>query len=218
VRLYLSSYRLGDHPDEWLRLLGRGRRIAVISNALDAVQPSPDFDRRRAVAEQLEDLAGLGLEGVDLDLRDFFGAPDGRAFASALEPYDGVWVRGGNVFVLRAAMALSGADAVIARLLVDDAIVYAGYSAGPAALSPTLHGIELVDPVGDVATAYGTAPVWDGLGVLGYAFVPHVDSPGHPETDDIAKVVARYRADGTAYRGLRDGQAIVVDGETQRLV
>jgi dipeptidase E len=218
VRLYLSSYRLGDHPEEWVRLLGGGRRIAVISNAIDAVQDSPDVDRAAAIDDQLADLARLGLSGADLDLRDFFRDPSGAAFAAALEPYDGVWVRGGNSFVLRVAMARSGADRVLTGLLAADRIVYAGYSAGPAVLAPSLRGIELVDPLDGPQQAYGAEPIWAGLGVLDYAFVPHFDSAPHPEAELIDGVVERYRTDGTPYRTVRDGQAIVVDGDDDRLV
>lgn len=213
MRLYLSSYRLGDHPHEWVRLLHGGQRIAVISNALDAAPDSADYTRVSAVAEQISDLAGLGLQGDDLDLRDYFDDPS--HLAETLTGYDGVWVRGGNSFVLRAAMKLSGADELLVRAIEDDQLVYAGYSAGPAVLSPSLRGIELVDPVEDVEPTYGIEPVWDGLDVLDFAFVPHYDSAPHPETEAIGRVVTRYERDGTPYRTVRDGQALLVDGRGQ---
>lgn len=217
MRLYLSSYRLGDHPEEWLQLLGGGRRVAVIGNAIDAAMPDlPPDAREQGIASELRDLEELGLVGSEIDLRDYFADRDG--FAAAVGEYDGVWVRGGNSFVLRASMALAGADHVLRELMEADRIVYAGYSAGPAVLAPSLGGIELVDPVDEVEPTYGIAPIWDGLGVLDHAFVPHFDSPGHPETDDIAKLVARYEADGTAHTKLRDGQALVIDGTDTRLV
>jgi hypothetical protein len=59
---------------------------------------------------------------------------------------------------------------------------------------------------------YGSRPVWDGLGLLAEAFVPHYRSPGHPETAAMELVVSRYRAEGTAYRTLHDGQALLVNG------
>ncbi|MFJ8863325.1 hypothetical protein ACIRD8_33530 [Streptomyces sp. NPDC102451] len=42
--------------------------------------------------------------------------------------------------------------------------------------------------------------------------VPHIGSPGHPETEVLGTVADRYRARGTAHRTLSDGQAIVIDG------
>ena len=61
--------------------------------------------------------------------------------------------------------------------------------------------------------------MWDGgLALLKEAFVPHCQSPGHPETTAIEQVVARYRADGVAYRALRDGQALLVNGPDTSIV
>ena len=44
------------------------------------------------------------------------------------------------MFMLRYALYRSGADAVFRELLAADALVYAGYSAGPCVLSPSLRG------------------------------------------------------------------------------
>ena len=60
--------------------------------------------------------------------------------------------------------------------------------------------------------------MWDGLGVLDRAFVPHWNSPGHPETQLVDKVVARYDTDATPYWKLRDGQVLVVDGDSATVV
>ena len=37
MRLYLSSYRIGDRAGSLLALLGSGKRTAIISNALDNI-------------------------------------------------------------------------------------------------------------------------------------------------------------------------------------
>jgi dipeptidase E len=65
---------------------------------------------------------------------------------------------------------------------------------------------------------YGAATTWEGLGVIDYAFVPHTDSPGHPETRLVAAVAREYRAHAVNHRTLRDGQAIVVEGDRHELV
>ena len=86
-------------------------------------------------------------------------------------------------------------------------------------LAPSLRGLELVDPVEDVERVWpGADLVWDGLGVLDRAFVPHWSSPGHPETEMVDDVVARYDTDGTPYWKLRDGQVLVGDGDSTSLV
>jgi dipeptidase E len=202
VRLYLSSFRMGDHPEHLLALTGEDRRAAVIANAVDDAPPDV---RRAGVELELAALAGLGLDAVELDLRGYFGQR--QRLRRDLAGADMAWLRGGNVFMLRYALYRSGADAVFGELLAADALVYAGYSAGSCVLSPSLRGLELVDDPGAVTRVYGSQPVWDGLGMLTEAFVPHYRSPGHPETAAIELVVARYRAEGVPYRALHDGQA-----------
>jgi len=127
-------------------------------------------------------------------------------------------VRGGNVFLLRYALFRSGAPVVLRQLLAGDALVYAGYSAGACVLSPSLRGLELVDDPAAVTGTYGSDPLWDGLALLDEAFIPHYQSPGHPETAAIDRVMARYQATGVAYRALQDGQALLVDGANATIV
>jgi dipeptidase E len=208
MRLYLSSFRLGDHPEHLVALVGdAGRRAVVIANAMDV---APAGVRRSWVERELADLAGLGFDAAELDLRDYF--PGRQRLRADLRGVGLAWLCGGNTFALRYALWRSGGDAVFRDLLAADALVYAGYSAGACVLAPSLRGLELVDDAGAVRRTYGAEPVWDGLGVLSEAFVPHYQSPGHPETEAIDLVVARYRAEGVAYRTLRDGQALVVNG------
>ena len=214
MRLYLSSFRMGDHPEHLVALVGGdGRHSVVIANAMDAAPP----DVRQAGAElELAALADLGLGAAELDLRDYFGHQ--QRLRQELAGVGLTWLRGGNTFMLRSALDRSGADAVFEELLAADALVYAGYSAGGCVLSPSLRGLELVDDADAVTRAYGTPPPWDGLGLLGEAFVPHYRSPGHPETAAIERVVTRYRAEGIAYRTLHDGQALLVNGQDATIV
>ena len=152
----------------------------------------------------------------EIDLRELTGPGEVQA---ALVDVDAVWVRGGNTFVLRVAMQLSGADEVLAEAIRADTLAWGGYSAGGCVLAPSMRGLELVDPVDEVARVQpGASVVWEGLGILDRPFVPHWSSPGHPETEEIDDVVAHYDALGTAYWKLRDGQALVVDGDDVALV
>jgi dipeptidase E len=210
--LYLSSFRLGDHPEQLTALVSGRGRIAVVANAIDMA----DAETRSAgVQLELEALRSLGLDPVEVDLRAFGSADQAL---DDLAGYDALWVRGGNVFVLRAALASSGADEAIRTLIARDAVVYSGYSAGPCVLAPSLRGIEMVDRLDDVADAYGVEPIWTGLDVLPYWIVPHVDSPDHPESDDCNRLRARYEQQGIPHRALRDGQALVVNGADTMLV
>lgn len=211
MRLYLSSFRVGSRPDLLVELVRRAAgppTVAVIANACDIGDPD---GRAEAVGLEVEALRELGLEPREVDLRDYDAA--GRTLERDLASIAGLWVRGGNAFALRFAMATSGADRLIPRLLGDDALVYAGYSAGPCVLAPSLRGLELCDRPEDVLAAHGVAPLWDGLGVIDRPFVPHLDSPGHPETELVARVAELYRSERRPYWGLRDGQVLVVDGD-----
>ena len=67
MRLYLSSFDLGDRPEELVSLTGSARRAAIIVNALD------NRPEGRAVwlKEQTDKLVGLGFSVVELDLRSY---------------------------------------------------------------------------------------------------------------------------------------------------
>jgi dipeptidase E len=214
VRLYLSSFRMGDHPEHLAALVGgNGRKAVVIANALDE---APADVRRSGVEQELAALADLGFDAIELDLREYFGQE--QHLRRDLAGVDLAWLRGGNVFMLRFALFRSAGDVVFRDLLAEDALVYAGYSAGACVLSSTLRGLEAVDDAGAVMRIYGSEPVWDGLALLKEAFLPHYQSPGHPETAAVDLVAARYQAEGVGYRPLRDGQALLINGVDTEIV
>lgn len=205
MRLFLSSYRFGAHQDRFLELVGGGRRAVVIANACDSW---PASARSSAVVSDVLPLRRLGFEVDEVDVREFAGATS--ALRERLKSTDVLWVRGGNTFVLRAQFARSGADAVITELLRDDAVAYAGYSAGACLMAPSLYGLEIEDPIDEVLPTCGIDPIWTGLGLVDHAIVPHWESPelgnsGH-------KVVAELQRRGIPHWTLRDDQAVIVDG------
>jgi len=215
--MYLSSFRTGDHPERMVALLGdpaAAAEVAVIANAVDSL---PDAGRRAEVELEINALSGLGLHPVELDLRAYFDRPP-EEIAAALAGFRLVWVRGGNVFVLRHALARSGADQALTDLVARDSLVYAGYSAGVCVLAPSLRGLEECDDPRAVHATYGAEARWDGLAVLDYVVVPHLDSPSHSESEILGRVAGRYRERGVPYQGLRDGQAIVIDAAGSRIV
>ena len=136
MRLYLSSFGLGDSPAHLLLLLRGARRAAVILNAKDHATPE---GRAESLEGELRSLHRLGLEAVELDLREYFGRADRTSFA--LGRFDLVWIRGGNTFVLRRALRQSGADEAIKKMLSQDRIVYGGFSAAAAVLPSSLRGL-----------------------------------------------------------------------------
>ena len=207
MRLYLSSFRLGRHADKLTALVGAGRAVGIIANALDHI---PAEDRRRHVRDVYDPRSvfrQLGFEPADIDLRGFVGDP--AALEHRLRACDLVWVLGGNVFVLRQAMRASGFDTVIRRLLAEDAVAYGGFSAGACVLAPTLRGLELCDDPRAVGDA--SAVLWEGLGIIDISIAPHYRSD-HPEAPAIERVVAAFEQVGLPYRTLRDGDVLIRDG------
>lgn len=205
MKLYLSSYRLGDRALELAQMVGSGKRIGVVRNALDF---SSDVDRlEQGRAREFEDLQRIGLIPENVDLKEYFGAPE--RLESRIASFDALWVVGGNAFVLRRAMRQSGLDAVLARRSDDPAFVYAGYSAGSCVMGSTLRGIDLVDDPTIVPSGYSDAPVWDGLSFVPFAIAPHYRSP-HPESGLIENVIDYFIAHQIPFIALRDGEAYVV--------
>jgi dipeptidase E len=178
---------MGDHPEYLTALVGgNNRRAAVIANAMD---DAPGEVRGSGVEGELAALTELGFDAAELDLRGYID--DGNRLGRDLAGLAVTWLRGGNVFMLRYALRRSGGDAVFRDLLAEDALVYAGYSAGACVLSPSLRGLEAVDDADAVARIYGAGPVWDGLALLGEAFVPALPVTGPPRD-------GRHRACGRA--------------------
>ncbi|MFF0817547.1 Type 1 glutamine amidotransferase-like domain-containing protein [Rhodococcus sp. NPDC003318] len=211
MRLFLASYRFGADPDRLVRLVGRPGRVAVIANAADAWDTNTAGSARdSAVVSDLVPLRRLGFDPHEVDLRRFVDAPE--LLREELRGYDMVWVRGGNTFVLRAQFARSGADVVLTGLLLEDALVYAGYSAGACVMAPSLRGLELVDDPAEVEPTCGVPVIWEGLGLIDEAIVPHYRSPGYDPSESalIERIVERYRRDGTRHRALTDDDVIVV--------
>lgn len=204
MRLYLSSFRVGDRADRLVEMLGGGR-VALVPNALDYVAEPGRTESNERARRELEE---VGLDVVEVDLRDFFGGSGD--LRSALRPFAGVWVRGGNTFVLRRAMSLSGFDTLLPDLLASGK-VYGGYSAGVCVLAPSLEGVGRVDD--PEVDPYGLErTIWEGLAVLPYLVLPHYRSD-HPESPAIEGEVEYCERHGIAFRTLRDGEVIVVDGD-----
>ncbi|MEU4598076.1 Type 1 glutamine amidotransferase-like domain-containing protein [Nocardia sp. NPDC023988] len=206
MRLFLASYRFGGFAERLATLAGGKGKVAVIPNACDAWPAA----WASAVASDMEPLRRQGYSPDVLDLRDYVGQP--AQLERRLREYSMVWVRGGNTFVLRAQFARSGADSVLPALLREDALTYAGYSAGACLLTPDLHGLETMDDPGEVLPTTGAAPRWDGLGLVDRQLVVHLDSATDPDGES-AKMLARYQEEGVPHWALTDDDVVVVDGE-----
>lgn len=211
-RVYLSSYQFGQASQELTELAGAGTPAVVVMNALDIYGSR----RPEQVEANVSSLAELGIPAEELDLRDYFGQPD--RLREALVPVGLIWATGGNAFVLRRAMRASGLDDIVSTRVAEGSLMWAGFSAGAVVATPTLKGIELVDDCTVIPEGYeDTEIVWGGLGLVNYSIAPHYQSE-HPESEAIELVVERFKADRMPYRTLRDGEAILVNGDDERVV
>lgn len=71
MRLYLSSYHLGNESKKLIEMIGVNKKAAIIANALDF---SLDLERRKkGLRREVADLQALDLIPEELDLRNYFG-------------------------------------------------------------------------------------------------------------------------------------------------
>lgn len=204
MKLYLSSYRIGNETAKLLEMLNGKKKIGYISNAMDFTTDS----ERRSKGEQVDinELNAIGLEIERIDLKEYFGKE--KELKKKLEALGAVYVKGGNTFVLRQAMKLSGLDNILCSMKDND-FVYAAYSAGCCVLSPDLESTKLVDD--PKAFPYKLKKtIWKGLDIIPYNFLCHFDS-NHSESDDTLKELAFCVEKKIAYKTIRDGEVIIVE-------
>jgi len=207
MRFYLSSFKFGNEVERLREMLHAGSRIGHINNARDFTGADPER-RVRHQQEEIEKLNELGCVAEVLDMKDYFGRQD--ALREKLMELDGVWVGGGNVFVLRQAMRLSGFDVLFEELRSRKGFFYGGYSAGVCVLCDSLRYIAHVDDSNDFPYGGGTEVIWDGLNVFGFGILPHYDSD-HPESEAVGREVKRCIGNKWLFKVLRDGEVIIED-------
>ncbi len=202
MRLYLSSFKQGNSTKELLELVPAGALVGISANALDNQK---DEIRRQVFDRESEALSALGYQIEEFDLKTFFPGTKNE-LEPKLSRYSLLWLSGGNAFVLRLAMRLSGFEKTIRNLLSKDQLVYGGYSAGSVVAGKSLRGIDLVDKIDDFPQNYPSKEIcWDGLGLVPYSIVPHYKS-NHPESPAIDNVVKYLEEKRLPYKALRDGE------------
>jgi dipeptidase E len=199
---------VGSTPDELIKLFSNGTRIALIANGayLDDLAK-----QRERVARELTELNEIRLDPVELDLRDYFGRPS--RLRSELEEFAGLWVLGGNVLALRTAFKESGAEDVVRERLANDSLVYAGYSAGACLLGPAY---PLLDELFVRLPGYPEELITTGLNIVPFAISPHYGTAAGAA--GATRVTDYYIEHHIPFIALRDGQAIVINGDSMRIV
>jgi dipeptidase E len=207
VKYYLSSYQFGNQLDQLALLLPTAAKIGHIHNARDFTATNAE-KKVRDQQEEITQLQQLGFVVEALDLRDYFHQQ--AALRDKLNSLQGVWVSGGNTFVLRQAMRLSGFDTLIHELAQREDFLYAGYSAGICILSRSLQYLHLVDDPHDFPYPNCRETLWKGLGLLDYALLPHYNSD-HPESEAIGRTATYCIEQKLLFKALRDGEVLVME-------
>jgi dipeptidase E len=211
MRLYLSSFKLGNNPNELVKLAKGKNNLRIIMNALDHDQKTRDS----FYSEQKRELEKLSFIPSELDLRSYFG--EVNSLREILNDTHILWINGGNSFILRRAMRASGFDTVIHEYLENDSILYAGFSAAAVITAFSMRGLEFVDNPNVLPEKYPSHVIWDGLSILNYSIVVHYDSD-HSESKLVNKEIEYYESNNIPYKKIRDGQVIIVDGNETRII
>jgi dipeptidase E len=207
MKLYLSSYKIGNDPQKLTSLFSENKKIGYIPNAFDFTSANPQKVKEHMTAD-ITALTEIGFDVQILDLKDFFGNED--SLKKIIDTLGGVWVSGGNVFVLRQAMKLSGFDNLLHTLMQRNDFVYGGYSAAGCVLSKKLDAYQIVDDATDMPYAEQKEVIWEGIGLIDFAFLPHFDSDHH-ESAAIDKEVEYCTQQNIPFKTLRDGDVLIID-------
>jgi dipeptidase E len=114
-------------------------------------------------------------------------------------------------------MRQSGFDGLVKSALARDEIVYSGFSAAAVIAFDNLKGLDIIDDPNDIPSGYDANIVWEGLGLIPFALAVHFKSD-HPESESVDREIAFYEANGIPYRTLRDGEALIVHDQRERIV
>lgn len=204
MKLYLSSFKVGNKTEELKKwIAAHDNKIVIIANAKDQYT-----DKERVEKGTLNDIAQLeelGFNVSRLDLKDYFGKKE--KLLEYLKQFKVAYVVGGNTFVLRQAMKISGFDEYLKAKTEDSNFLYAGYSAGICVLAPNMKGIALMDEPEADPYNYGSI-IYEGIGLIDYTPIPHYQSDHH-ETELADKAVEYCKENEIRYKTLKDGDVFI---------
>jgi len=211
MKLYLSSYKIGTKTEEMKKWIAdNGNKILIISNAKDQYT---DLERvESGTLNDIYELQEVGFEVERLDLRNYFGRKEEleKIFCSVKAFY----VTGGNTFVLRKAMKLSGFDELLIKYANHPDYFYSGYSAGICLLSKDMSGVAIMDEPDVDPYNSGLAPIYEGIGFIEETIIPHFES-NHNETEAASNAVKFCVENKIPYITLKDGDVIVREIRTE---
>ena len=118
--LYISSKKFGSKTDflkNWIN--NNNNRILLIANALDAkdkIKIENNIEKDKKILNE------IGFDVTVVDLKQYFNNQE--KLVKDFSKYNAYCVIGGNVFVLRQAMKLSGFDEYLKSISNDNNYLY----------------------------------------------------------------------------------------------
>lgn len=209
MKFYLSSYKFGNDYIKLNDILKKGAKIGYINNSRDWLGVDEE-NKQAELIEEITFLNNLGFICEHLDLKQYFG--EEKTLKRKLEKLDGIWVCGGNTFVLRQAMKLSGFDNIFKQLRSKKDFFWGGYSAGVCILSDSLKYIDQVDNPNNFPYKEIDTVIYDGLGVFNFAILPHYKSK-HRESKMIDREIERCIENKWLFKALKDGEVLILELE-----
>jgi len=211
MRLFLSSENLGKYPNEFLNLLGPNKRLAIIENAKDDWSSK---DRKSKVNEHLKQFKAAGFNVFELDLREYFNKSE--KLQEVLSKCGGIFIAGGNTFILTRALRYSGADKLLYDMVRKNEIAFGGSSAGSIVATHSLHGSELGDHPEVTPAGYKSEIIWEGLDFVNFYIVPHYKSSWFGI--EAEAMLDYFKTNNMPYRALEDGQVILLNGDNEEFL
>lgn len=200
--LYMSSQKFGNDTKilkEWIEK--NDNKIAIIPNALDAKGKEKI---QKNLKEDIELLEEIGFNVTIINLKNYFG--NYNKLKEELLNYNACCVMGGNVFILRKAMELSGLDIFLKEKMSNDNYLYIGYSAGNCVLSESLDYLDIIDE--PISFYDGSNINYKGLGFIDYIVIPHYKSNYH-KSHLIDEVVNKCENENIKYKAISDGEVLI---------
>lgn len=200
--LYISSKYFGNNTNflkNWIK--ENNNKILLIPNALDAKDV---VKIKNNIENDTRLLNEIGFEVKVVNLKDYFHNQE--KLMQDFSSYKACCVIGGNVFVLRQAMHLSGFDKYLETISNVSNSLYIGYSAGGCVLCDELDIFNKVDE--PISFYEKDNIIYKGLGFIDYTFIPHYKSDYH-KVHLIDDLVEKCINENIKFKALKDGDILI---------
>jgi dipeptidase E len=199
-RLLLASYGVGALP-ELAEGNAEGLRFAFVPTAA-----GPDAEAKEWVQADRRQLEVFGCEVSTLDL----AGVEVDEVAAALRGVDGVFLTGGNSYLLLWHARRSGFAELVPPLVESGDLLYVGTSAGAMVAGPDLAPAANLDNRREVPELESSV----ALGLVSFTVLPHDNYPEARAIHD--EIVVAHPA--FQFIRLADGRAVLVRGDAVEVV